>query len=123
MAGDDVRVLVVDDLVDAANTLAWALQASGYQVQTAHDGRQALQSIQACAPHCVILDIDMPDIDGCELSRELRRMYGDDLVLIAMTGREENDLRVAETFVRVDHYLKKPFAMDELHKILPQRVS
>ena len=120
---DEVRVLVVDDMVDTAHTLAWALEMAGYKVQTAHDGRQALQAVQAEAPHCVIMDIDMPDIDGCELSRELRRLHGDDVVLIAMTGRAEDDLRVAETFVRVDHYLRKPFEMDELHRILPKMVG
>ncbi len=85
MDEDEVRVVVVDDLVDAASALAMALQIDGYAVRTARDGREALSVIEEHRPHCVMLDVDMPIIDGCELSQRLRKLYGSDIVLIAMS--------------------------------------
>jgi len=120
---DEVRVVVVDDLVDAANALALILQIDGYAVRTANDGREALSVIAEHRPHCVMLDVDMPVIDGCELSLRLRERYGSDIVLIAMSGRDETDQRVAATFDRVDHYFRKPFNLAMLRKILPPQCA
>ena len=117
--GDEVRVLVVDDSADAAEALAAILELNGYRVQTAPDGAAALALIDGFRPHCVLLDIDMPGIDGLELSRRLREEYRDDIVLIAVTGWSAGDPRVAETFAVVDHYLKKPLDPAELQKLLP----
>ena len=119
MAQDDVRVLVVDDVADAAEVLAETLALSGYKVSVASDGAKALASIEAEQPHCVLLDIGMPGMDGNQLARTLRERYGDDIVLIAVTGREHDDERVSDTFARVDHYLQKPVDPDVLRKLLP----
>jgi DNA-binding response OmpR family regulator len=116
---DEVRVLVVDDLADAADALALALELDGYSVATAHNGREAFEAIEERLPHCVMLDVDMPEVDGCELSRRLRERYGNDIILIAMSGHDETDPRVAETFLRVDHYLRKPLNLGLLRKLLP----
>ena len=67
----------------------------------------------------MLLDIHMPGIDGCDLAQRLRERYGDDIVLIAVTGYDETSERVAQTFARVDHYFKKPIDFKILHKILP----
>ena len=112
MSDDDVRVVVVDDVADAAEALAAALALDGYKVWTAKDG-------EAHRPHCVLLDIGMPGMDGNALTRALRERYGDDIVLIAVTGREHDDEGVSDTFARVDHYLKKPVDPDQLRKLLP----
>jgi DNA-binding response OmpR family regulator len=119
MSDDDVRVVVVDDFVDAAEALAETLALSGYKVWIATDGATALTLIEAKRPHCVLLDIGMPGMDGNELTRTLRARYGDDVVLIAVTGREHDDERVSDTFARVDHYLQKPVDPDVLRKLLP----
>jgi DNA-binding response OmpR family regulator len=119
MADDDVRVLVVDDVADAAESLAETLEMSGYKVAVATDGARALALIEAEQPHCVLLDIGMPGMDGNQLARLLRDRYGDDIVLIAVTGREHDDERVSDTFARVDHYLQKPVDPDQLKKLLP----
>ena len=116
---DEVYVLVVDDVDDAAQAMALALELNGYVVQTACDGAAALAAIRERKPHCVLLDIDMPGIDGCELSKLLRQSYGDDIVLVAVTGGDEQTQRVAETFARVDHYLSKPVDFAVLKKLLP----
>ena len=119
MSADDVRVVVVDDVVDAAEVLAETLALSGYKVWVATDGAAALALVEAHKPHCVLLDIGMPGMDGNELARTLRSRYGDDIVLIAVTGREEDDERVSDTFARVDHYLQKPVDPEVLRKLLP----
>lgn len=119
MDGDEVRVVVVDDVSDAAETLACALELDGYHVRTANDGHHALTVIEEYQPHCVLLDINMPGIDGCELAKRLRERHGDDLVLIAVTGWGEEDDRVSQAFVRIDHYLRKPVKPELLRKLLP----
>lgn len=116
---DDVRVVVVDDVRDAAEALCALLEINGYKVRIAEGGAQALLLIEEYRPHCVLMDINMPGIDGCELSRRLRERYVDDIVLIAVTGGSEDEKRVAETFARVDHYLRKPDYFDQLTKVLP----
>ena len=119
MSEDYVKVVVVDDFVDAAEALAETLMMSGYKVWVATDGAGALALIETHQPHCVLLDIGMPGMDGNELTRTLRTRYGDDIVLIAVTGREHDDERVSDTFARVDHYLQKPVDPDMLRKLLP----
>jgi len=119
MNEDDVRVVVVDDVADAAEALAAALEISGYKVWIATGGSQALELVERQRPHGVLLDVGMPEMDGFELTQQLRDRYGDDIVLIAVTGREKDDERVSGTFARVDHYLQKPVDPDVLKKLLP----
>jgi DNA-binding response OmpR family regulator len=119
MGEDEARVVVADDVADIAEALAYSLEHDGYKVWIAHDGIQALALIEEHKPHCVIFDINMPSLDGSELSKLLRERYGDDLVLIAITGWSDTDPRVAEAFARVDHYLRKPVDPAVLRKLLP----
>lgn len=116
---DDARVLVVDDNVDVADVFAELLRANGYVVETANSGDLALEVAQQFKPHCVMLDIQMPSMSGLQLARQLRQVYGDDVVLIAVTGQRPSAPDVSETFGLVDHYLHKPFAAAELEKVLP----
>ena len=77
MSDNDVRVLVVDDIEDAARSLALVLSLNGYISRTANDGASALELTEAFRPHCILLDVNMPGIDGLELTRRLRNTYGD----------------------------------------------
>ena len=123
MSENDVRVLVVDDLEDAARSLAVVLSLNGYTARTAHDGASALRITKEFLPHCILLDVNMPGIDGLELTHRLRNSYGDDIVLVAVTGGGADETRVSKTFELVDHYLAKPIEMTKLEKILPPRVE
>lgn len=116
---EEVRVVVVDDHVDGAESLAELLALNGYCVKTAHDGTQAWELIEAFQPLCVLFDIQMPGMDGAELSKRMRATYGNDVVLIAITGAPEDDKQVAETFARVDYYLQKPVNLAKLQVVLP----
>ena len=74
--GDEARVIVVDDAVDVAEAMAFALESDGYKVWIAHDGNEALKMVDEHHPHCVLFDIDMPGLDGSELSKRLRDAHG-----------------------------------------------
>ena len=113
-----VRVVVVDDVPDAADALAMRLELDGYHVRAAYSAEQAVLAIEALRPHCVLLDICMPGMDGYELTTLLRHRFKDDLVLIAVTGADETQPRVSNTFALVDHYLRKPIDARELRKLL-----
>jgi len=110
---------VVDDLDDSAQMLAALLSVSGYAARTARDGASALAVTEEFKPHCVLLDVKMPGMDGLELAQRLRAAHGDDIVLIAVTGADIDDFAVSQTFELVDHYLVKPVDIAKLAAILP----
>ena len=118
MSHDDVHVLVVDDSLDAATSMAELLAMDGYSVRTAFVGHQALQLVAQQVPHCVILDINMPGMDGCELAQELRARYDSSMVIVAITGMGDKSERVAKTIALADHFLRKPFESATLRKLL-----
>ncbi len=115
---DAVRVLVVEDSIDLADALAIELTGNGYSVRTARDGEAAMALIAEARPHCVILDVLMPGMGGHELAAHLREVFGDDIVLIAISGHAQTAVEVKQAFAIVDHYLQKPFEFSELSKIL-----
>ena len=114
-----MSVLVVDDSADLAEAIALVLQSKGYAVRTAMGGAVALALIAEAAPHCVILDVRMPNMDGYEFARHLRAQYCDDIVLSAISGHASTEPEVMATFSIVDHYLQKPLDFAEFDKILP----
>lgn len=116
---ESVRVLVVEDQPDVAEVMALILERNGYDVSVAHDGLTALRLVEETLPHCLLLDVKMPGLDGAELSRQVRERHGNDIVLIAVSGGSVDDERVASTFARVDHYLRKPVDATMLTKVLP----
>ena len=115
---EEVRVLVVDDVVDVAHALANLLALDGYATQVAHDAESALRLCEAQLPHCVLLDIGMPGVDGLELARRLRTRFGNELVLIAVTGAGAPEERVSERFACLDHYLRKPVTPEQIRTVL-----
>jgi CheY-like chemotaxis protein len=90
------RLLVVDDNVDAADSLAHCLQLLGYQVNTCYNGVSALEVAESFDPQVAILDIGLPDLDGYEVARRLRSRKPD-VSLVALTGwGQEKDRRLAK---------------------------
>jgi CheY-like chemotaxis protein len=116
---DEVLVLVVDDAPDVADALAALLNIDGYATVVANDAQSALGVCDECLPHCVLLDIEMPGMNGLELSRRLRDSFGSNLVLIAVTGRGQQDERVSAKFECFDYYLRKPVTPEQLRAVLP----
>ncbi len=103
------RILLVDDNVDAAQTLAALLEAAGHAVQTVNDPRAALAAAVTQAPEVFILDIGMPDIDGHALARQLRAQPAlSEAVYIALTGYGQASDRASSHDAGFDHHLVKP---------------
>lgn len=117
-SSDRLRIAIVDDLVDSADSLAVALDLLGLEAKTANNGDEAIALIQSFKPDCVLFDICMPGMDGLELAKRLRATTGDDVILLAMTGLDPKDIRVADTFSLVDHYFQKPFELEALLRVL-----
>lgn len=109
------RILVVDDNVDAAESLAMLLAFHGHQVEIAHDGPDAMQRLERFAAQVVLLDIGLPGWDGIEVARRMRaKPSGDDLLLVAVTGWGQEADRRRTQEAGFDHHLTKPVALDEL---------
>jgi signal transduction histidine kinase/CheY-like chemotaxis protein len=113
------KILVVDDNVDAADTLNALLGMDGYAVSTVYDGVAAVAQTQLAMPDVVVMDIGMPGMDGYDAARLIRKQPGGDKVmLIALTGwGQSNDKRRASE-AGFDHHLVKPVDYDSLLKCL-----
>jgi len=116
---EPLRVMVVDDNVDAAAMLAMLLEVAGHRVAVEHDPLRALARSRAEAPDVFLLDIGLPGIDGNELARRLRAQPETaDAVLVAVTGYgQENDRKVTLA-AGFDHHLVKPVDLEALAAIL-----
>jgi PAS domain S-box-containing protein len=113
------RILVVDDNVDAAESLALLLRMEGHDVRVAHDGPAALAAVEAEPPDLVFLDIGMPVMNGYDVARRLRQRPGlGRLVLVAMTGWGQEEDRRRSQEAGFDHHLVKPVEPEALHKLL-----
>jgi PAS domain S-box-containing protein len=114
-----LRVLVVDDNVDAAEAIGMLLEASGYDVHTATESADALEQAKALAPDVVLLDIGLPVMDGYEVAKALRAMTFERLpVLIALSGYGRDSDRVKAREAGFQHHLVKPADINQLLKIM-----
>jgi two-component system response regulator MprA len=108
-----VRVLVVDDDEAVRRSLAHALRRDGYQVSVAADGAQAMDELGRARPEAIVLDVLLPEPNGLEICRRLRRR-GDQTPILMLTARDLVEDRVAGLDAGADDYLVKPFALEEL---------
>jgi PAS domain S-box-containing protein len=114
------RMLVVDDNVDAAQTLATILELHGHEVRTAYSGAEGLRIADEWKPDVCVLDIGIPDLNGYELARGIReRCLDQQPLLIACTGwgQQEDVARAHEA--GFDHHLVKPVDPDAVLRLLP----
>jgi PAS domain S-box-containing protein len=114
-----LRVLVVDDNLDAADSLVALLEVLGHTTTVAHDGVQALQVARGFVPDLVILDIGLPGMSGYDVAREIRRSAElRKVVLIALTGwGSESDQRQSQE-AGFDQHLTKPVSLEALEQAL-----
>ena len=118
-AGKCCRVLVVDDNVDAAQSMGVLLTMQGHEVRVVHDGAAALEAVQSFPAGVVLLDIGLPGLTGLEVARRIRQLPAlQSLVLVAMTGYGEESDRERSRDAGFDHHLVKPTDLDALLKIL-----
>ncbi|CAB4834586.1 MAG: response regulator [Actinobacteria bacterium] len=108
-----MRILVVDDDQAVRESLRRALVLEGYDVELAEDGTAALRSLTQSAPDAIVLDLQMPDVDGLEVCRRLRTL-GDTTPVLMLTARDAVGDRVEGLDAGADDYLVKPFDLAEL---------
>ena len=112
------RVMVVDDNLDSADTMAELIRIWGHEVRTANDGPSAIECARGFRPQVVLLDVGLPGMDGYELARRLRAegLAGTLLVSVTGYGQEEDRRRAQEA--GFDHHLTKPVDPDTLLRIV-----
>jgi PAS domain S-box-containing protein len=114
-----LRVLVVDDVKDVADSVTMLLQLLGADVRVAYNGAAALAVLAGFKPHLALVDIGMPGMDGHETARQIRNLpEGHNLNLVALSGwgRDEDRLRSSEA--GFDHHFVKPLGVDVLEMLL-----
>jgi CheY-like chemotaxis protein len=103
------RVLLVDDNADHLRVLALLLREMGHETQIALTGKSALEIARRFRPEVVLLDLAMPDIDGAQICRELRREPGlADALIVVITGAGDSEERARATEAGCNHVLTKP---------------
>ncbi|MHB8974062.1 MAG: PAS domain-containing hybrid sensor histidine kinase/response regulator [Pirellulaceae bacterium] len=114
-----VRVLVVDDNVDSAQSLATLLKLSGHDVRTAYDGPSALEAAIHNRPSVVLLDIGLPGMNGYEVAKQIRQQANlENVVLVAMTGYGHESDRKRSQEAGFDHHLVKPVDFVKVQQVL-----
>lgn len=107
------RILLVEDDATLSMIVADTLRRDGFEVVVAADGRQGLDSIARCRPDIVVADVMMPNMDGFEMAKRLRRLDAD-IPLLFLTAKSEIDDIVEGFELGANDYLVKPFRMLEL---------
>jgi PAS domain S-box-containing protein len=113
------RILVVDDNLDGAESLAMMLTLVGHEVALAHDGVQAIERAAQFRPDVILMDVGMPRLNGLDATRKIRQEpWGTDVTIIALTGwGQECDLEQSRQ-AGCNGHLVKPVALDQLHRML-----
>lgn len=106
------KILIVEDEIALQETLAYNLKKEGYIVETVGNGRYALESARKLKPDLIVLDIMLPEMDGFEVARILRKEMS--AAILMLTARDDEIDRVVGLEVGADDYLTKPFSMREL---------
>jgi signal transduction histidine kinase len=117
-AGPGLRILVVDDNHDAAESLGLLLRGVGHEVTLAHEGETALALAPSVRPAVVLLDLGLPGIDGLELCRRLRQQGLGEALMVAITGYGQESDRKRTCDAGFDRHLVKPVAFDVLVELL-----
>lgn len=117
-------VLVVDDALTVRNTLQQLVEDAGYHVETARDGLDALDKLRNFKPQVVLTDLEMPNMNGVELTQSLRnREDTKALPIIMITSRSQDKHRELAQNAGVDAYITKPYNEGELLKLIRQKIA
>jgi two-component system response regulator VicR len=106
------RILVVDDEKPIADILQFNLKKEGYDVHCAYDGNEALKMVEEIMPDLILLDIMLPQRDGMEVCREVRKKY--EMPIIMLTAKDSEIDKVLGLELGADDYVTKPFSTREL---------
>ncbi len=116
--GGGKKILVVDDNEAAAKGLQKLLDHKGHRTQVAHTGADALSILQDFSPSVVLLDIGLPDMDGYELTRKIRREYAGSPTIVALTGYGQESDKLAAQRAGCNFHLTKPVSIADIETLL-----
>ena len=111
-------ILVVDDYPDNSESLAMLLRLDGHKVDVAYDGPQALEIAEAKHPEVVLCDITMPIMPGYEVAKRLRRRFGENILLIAISAHGFSEDKKQSAAAGFDFHLVKPANPTEVQQLL-----
>lgn len=106
------KILIVDDEPQITRVLRRSLSAHRYEVRTAADGESALETFRDFAPDLIITDLSMPEMNGIELCREIRKKSEIPIIVLSVKGEEKTKVEALDA--GADDYITKPFGIDEL---------
>jgi two-component system KDP operon response regulator KdpE len=106
------KILIVDDEPQITRVLRRSLSAHRYEVRTAADGESALETVRDFAPDLIITDLSMPEMNGIELCREIRKKSEIPIIVLSVKGEEKTKVEALDA--GADDYITKPFGIDEL---------
>ena len=113
-----LRILVADDDPDTVLTLEMVLRDEGHEVRGVYNGSDVLRTVRQFAPHAVVVDINMPDLNGYDVARAIRTRNRN-VLLIAISGVYKNDPdRMLAGMAGFDHFLPKPYETRDVLKLL-----
>ena len=107
------RILVVDDEASIVDAVSTALRYEGYEVAAAYSGKEALAAVSTFKPDLIVLDVMLPDVDGVEISRQLRAR-GSETAILFLTARDDTDDKIEALQAGGDDYMTKPFSLAEV---------
>jgi DNA-binding response OmpR family regulator len=110
-----MRVLIVDDHQDTADTLQTLLRAAGHDVRVAYRGNEAIDVASDFVPQLALVDIQLPDISGLAVAKQLRKQSGRRVNIVAITGGDGRQLRFASNF---DQHAQKPVSAAQLYQLI-----
>jgi two-component system cell cycle response regulator DivK len=112
-------VLVVDDVADARAVISELMRSEAYRVVEAADGGEAVEAASRERPHLVLLDLNLPVLDGFEVARRLRQLpWMEGVPVVAVTAYHYHGMREAAIEAGCDEYLPKPVDFDELKEVV-----
>jgi two-component system, OmpR family, KDP operon response regulator KdpE len=112
MSADRAHILVVDDEPQITRVLRTTLAAHGYDIRVANDGEMALEIMKDWAPHLIITDLAMPNLDGIQLCRRVRAFSEVPIIVLSVRGKEQQKVEALDA--GADDYVTKPFGINEL---------
>lgn len=115
-----LRVLIVDDNRDSADTLTLMLRMRGNETQTAYDGEEAVRLAAEFSPDVILLDIGLPKLNGYDACRRIRQMTQKEVVIIAQTGWGQSEDRHRTKDAGFDHHIVKPIDIAQLFRLLTE---
>jgi CheY-like chemotaxis protein len=115
------RILLVDDNVDAADSLAIILRFAGHDVRVEHDGQAGIAAASESRPDVILLDLGMPRLNGFDACRQIRELSGGgDITIIALTGWGQDEDRRRTREAGFDHHLVKPVEPESLMRLIAE---